>query len=149
MGNRAVITTKKREQAIYTQWNGGRDSIEPLLRYCELKGYRSPTADPAYGFARMAQVLGNFFGGTLCVGVMPYTTDEHMDPGDNGIYVIDGWKIVDRIDTSGYGIHEQQEYDFDEMLRAFDAAMPERERLGEFLDSVEVPTSSLELGDIV
>jgi len=34
-------------------------------------------------------------------------------------------------------------------LQAFDAAMPERERLGEFLDSVEVPTGGLKLGDEV
>lgn len=40
-------------------------------------------------------------------------------------------------------------YDFDKMLRAFDEAMPEGLRLGEFLDSVEVPASELRLGDEV
>ena len=40
-------------------------------------------------------------------------------------------------------------YDFDEMLRGFDAAMPEGERLGEFLDSVEVPVGELKVGDEV
>ena len=33
MGNRAVITTKERELALYLHWNGGRDTVEPLLRY--------------------------------------------------------------------------------------------------------------------
>ena len=54
--------------------------MEPLLRYCELKGYRDPSKDD-YGWARMCQVLGNFFGGTNCVGIGPYTTDERMNPG--------------------------------------------------------------------
>ncbi len=46
MGNRAVITTKERELALYLHWNGGRDTVEPLLKYCELQGYcpRAPTA---------------------------------------------------------------------------------------------------------
>ena len=71
-----------------------------------------------------------------------------MDPGDNGIYVIGGWKIVDRVDLYE-GFVEQDEYDFDEMLRHFDASMPESDRLGELLDSVEVPVSEVELGDEV
>lgn len=146
MGNRAVITTPKKKIGLYLHWNGGRDTVEPLLRYCELKGYRAPSSD-TYGWARMCQVLGNFFGGSLCVGIGPYTTDKKMDPGDNGIYVIEGWRIVDRIDTYGYGIHEQKAYPFDEMLRAFDEAMPEGERLGDYLNAVEMPVSEIVPGD--
>ena len=40
MGNRAVITTKERKIGLYLHWNGGRDTVEPLLKYCELQGYR-------------------------------------------------------------------------------------------------------------
>ncbi len=47
------------------------------------------------------------------------------------------------------GFTEQRKYGLDEMLRAFDGAMPEGERLGEFLDSVEVPVSELQVGDEV
>ena len=147
MGNRAVITTPQRKVGLYVHWNGGRDTIEPLLRYCELKGYRDPAIDE-YGWARMCQVLGNFFGGANCVGIGPYTTDERMDPGDNGIYVIKDWKIVERVGLYD-GFVEQQEYDFDEMLRDFDRSMPESERLGEFLNSVEVPADELRIGDEV
>ena len=52
MGNRAVITTPERKVGLYVHWNGGRDTIEPLLRYCELKGCRDPAKDE-YGWARM------------------------------------------------------------------------------------------------
>ena len=96
MGNRAVITTRERKVGLYLHWNGGRDTVEPLLRYCELQGYRPPSDDD-YGWARLAQVVGNFFGGALSVGVGAYTTDVRMDPGDNGVYVIDGWRIAERL----------------------------------------------------
>lgn len=78
-----------------------------------------------------------------------------MDPGDNGIYVIEGWRIVERLRAERRGdgpprvvrFAEEREqrrgHGFDEMLRAFDEAMPERLRLGEFLDAVEVPVGEL------
>lgn len=147
MGNRAIITTPEREIGLYLHWNGGRDTVEPLLRYCELKGYRPPSAD-GYGWARLAQVVGNFFGGTCSVGIEAYTTDEEMNPGDNGIYVIEGWRIVGRVHPYE-GFEEQGEYCFDEMLRAFDESMPEEERLGGLLDSQVVAASELAAGDRV
>lgn len=160
MGNRAVITTPERKVGLYLHWNGGRDTVEPLLRYCELQGYRPPSQDE-YGWARMCQVMGNFFGGSCSLGIGAYTTDRQMDPGDNGIYVIDGWQIADHLRTeydsdwqpvgmrSYEPSEEQSEYDFDDMLRSFDEAMPEELRLGYLLDSVEVPTSEVKLGDEV
>lgn len=160
MGNRAVITTPERRVGLYLHWNGGRDTVEPLLKYCELQGYRAPSADD-YGWARMCQVMGNFFGGSLSLGIGTYTTDRQMDPGDNGIYVIEGWRIVDHLRTEydsdwnpigmrSFGPSEEEDWHkFDDMLRSFDAAMPEELRLGEFLDSVEVPVGEVELGDEV
>ena len=157
MGNRAVITTTEKKIGIYLHWNGGRDSVEAFLRYCELKGYRTGS----YGLARLCQVIGNFFGGTLSVGVMPYTTDARMDPGDNGIYIIEGWEIVERLrtrfDEDGNPVcmervpaaDEQMGYALDKMLRAIDEKMPVDEQLGEYLDAIEVPTSEVRLGDEV
>lgn len=54
MGNRAVITTPERKIGLYLHWNGGRDTVEPLLRYCELKGYRAPSSD-SYGWPGSAR----------------------------------------------------------------------------------------------
>lgn len=147
MGNRAIITTPERKIGLYLHWNGGRDTVEPLLHYCELKGYHPPSTD-CYGWARLAQVVGNFFGGTTSVGVCAYTDDRKMNPGDNGIYVIEGWGIVERI-YPYESFTEQNEHGFDEILHALDESMPEDERLGGFLDSVEIPTSKLKLGDKV
>ena len=160
MGNRAVITTKERKIGLYLHWNGGRDTVEPLLKYCELQGYRPPSQD-CYGWARMCQVMGNFFGGSLSLGIGAYTTDRQMDPGDNGVYVIEDWRIADHLRTEydadwnpiGMRSFEPSEEDdwhkFNEMLHAFDEAMPEGLRLGDFLDAPEIPTSEVRLGDKV
>lgn len=133
MGNRAVITTRDKNIGVYLHWNGGRDSVEAFLKYCELKGYRTPERDN-YGWARLCQVIGNYFGGELSLGIDKYEKLDR-DNGDNGVYIIENWKIVDRefIDWP-----EQHEYDLISMLRDINNHQPEREKLEDsVIDSVE------------
>lgn len=149
MGNRAVITTKKEWQSdgigVYLHWNGGRDSVEAFLEYCKLKGYRAPDSD-CYGWARLCQVLGNFFGGTLSVGIDRLWFLDR-DNGDNGVYILEGWDIIDRYYYEG---PEQNEYDRTEMLIEIDNNMPKKEQLGErYLRAPYVDTKSLKVGDKV
>ena len=132
MGNRAVITSKENFEnngiGIYLHWNGGYDSVSAFLKYCELKGYRSPTNDN-YGWARLCQVIGNFFGGSTSIGI-DVVNNLDCDNWDNGVYIIDGWEIVDR----KYNRYEEQmEYKLEDMLMNIDKAMPENERIGENL----------------
>ena len=98
MGNRAVITTKENFNnngvGVYVHWNGGRNSIEAFLTYCKLKGYRDPAND-CYGWARLCQVIGNYFGGDCSVGI-DICRNLDCDNGDNGVYIIKNWEIVDR-----------------------------------------------------
>ena len=146
MGNRAVITSVKKDLGVYVHWNGGPDSIGAFLDYCSLRGFRPPESD-TYGYARLCQVLGNYFGADgLSVGIDIYTTDEQMDPGDNGIYVIEGWAIVERIGGYDYG---SDGYDHEEMLRDIDKSQPEDQQLGAYLDADVVPVSDLSVGDRV
>lgn len=148
MGNRAVITTRKRDLGLYVHWNGGRDSVEAFLRYCELRGFRCPEQDD-YGWARLCQVVANFMGvNGLSVGIMPYTTDEEMVAcgDDNGVYVIEGWRIVDRV-YPWEDFEEQEGYDLGAMLLEIDASQPEDQRLGDFLKAKEVPVSDVRVGD--
>lgn len=49
-----AITTRERKVGVYLRWNGGRDTVEPLFRYCELQSYRPPSGDE-YGWARLCQ----------------------------------------------------------------------------------------------
>lgn len=150
MGNRAVITDKERSIALYLHWNGGRDSVESFVEYCRLKRYREPGRDSGYAFARLSQVVGNFFKGTLSVGVMPYTDDESMArmADDNGVYVLDGWEIVDRV-YPWEDFLEQDRYSRSDMLRAIDKRQPPAEQLGDFLDAVYALPSELSVGDRV
>ncbi len=133
MGNRAVITTSKAldvsksgDLGIYLHWNGGRDSVEAFLKYCELKGYTSPSQSN-YGWARLCQVIGNFFGGSnsICID---YCCNLDCDNWDNGVYIIDKWEIVGRQFFEGA---EQDNYDQTEMLMIIDKAQPKDEQLGE------------------
>lgn len=149
MGNRAVITTPERELGVYLHWNGGRDSIEAFLKYCELREFRPPE-DQGYGWARLCQVIGNFLGADgLSIGIVPYTSDDLMNPGDNGIYIIRNWQIVDRIYPDYSGFEEQNEYNLEGMLEAIDERQPKDQQLGDYLKSEEIPTSSIKIGDMV
>lgn len=131
MGNRAVITTEQgwrnesNNVGVYLHWNGGRDSVEAFLAYCEIKGYRTPDTDN-YGWARLCQVIGNFFGGELSVGI-DVVSRLDCDNFDNGVYIIRGWDIVDRKYFKGR--FEQQHYDLEDMLNDINSAQPESEQV--------------------
>lgn len=148
MGNRAVITTKENFEnngvGVYLHWNGGYDSVSAFLKYCELKGYRSPDRDN-YGWARLCQVVGNFFGGSTSLGI-DVVNKLDCDNYDNGVYIIKGWEIVDRKHKRHA---EQMNYEMEEMLMAIDKAMPEKEQIGEYIKAKEIPTKDLKVGDAV
>lgn len=128
MGNRAMITTAARDFGVYLHWNGGMDTVRPLLEVCEGMGWKSPSEDPS-GFARICQVMGNFFGPNgLSLGINVYTNDRREDPGDNGIYVLEGWKVRDRICRIP---GEQNAHDKDAMAEALASAMPEHAKAGQ------------------
>ena len=129
MGNRAVITTQEYLTnpdaiGVYLHWNGGRDSVEAFLLYCKVKGYRPPEED-CYGWARLCQVVGNYFGGGLSIGIDACSRLD-CDNWDNGVYIIEGWEIVDRRFAPE---EEEQDRDLLEMLRKINEAQPPKEQL--------------------
>lgn len=155
MGNRAVIVSEKglknggispNQIGVYLHWNGGRDSVEAFLKYCELKGYRSPDVDN-YGWARLCQVIGNFFGGTASIGI-DIASRLDCDNWDNGVYVIKGWEIVGRKFFDGR--KEQDHYNMFDMLYEIDSAQPKAEQLGkQFWTAEELPIEAIDIGDKV
>lgn len=156
MGNRAIIKPIDKNIGIYLHWNGGRDSVEGFLKYCEIKEYRGLGSDTGYGLARLCQVIGNFFGGSTSLGIVSCMgTIQDAKMIDNGIYVVKDWKIVDRVWcngklSTGCKHAEQYEYDLQDMLEAIDQEQPEAEQLGiGYLRSELVPVSSLKIGDCV
>lgn len=119
MGNRAVITTDAKEIGIYLHWNGGRDSVEAFLKYCKLAGHRPPETD-CYGWARLCQVIGNYFGGTTSIGIDKLENLD-VDNGDNGLYIINNWEIIGREYHSG---SEQNEYKLEKMIEDIKNSQP-------------------------
>lgn len=112
MGNRAVIHFQGSNVGMYVHWNGGRDTIEPMLEVA--KEYKLRGGD--YGLARLAQMFGNFMGGTLSMGIDELERLD-CDNNNNGVYVIDSnFNIVDRQYMLGT---EQSDYDSEDMKQAF------------------------------
>lgn len=124
MGNRAVITTPKKDIGVYLHWNGSRNNIESFLAYCDMKGYRPPEIDE-YGWARLCQVIGNTIGGTLSVGIGRYENQD-KDNGDNGVYVIKDWDIVGR---EYYPYNEEHVDDILGALEYINLSMPANEQV--------------------
>lgn len=124
MGNRAVITTRDKQLGVYLHWNGGRNSVEAFLLYCKLQGYRAPETD-CYGWARLCQVIGNFFGDGLSVGIDRYDRLD-TDNGDNGVYIIEDWQIVGKEFELLDALDIEQVKD---MLASINLSMPLSEQL--------------------
>ena len=148
MGNRAVITTKAKKTAIYLHWNGGRNSVEGFLAYCKARGFRSTDRDP-YGWAYLVQVIGNFFGDGLSVGVGNYM-DMDRDNGDNGVYIIEGWEIVGREYFSGVEQGFEEGVTPMDFMKYVDECQPVRCQLGAaFFNSDPVDLDQVKVGDRV
>ena len=131
IGNRAVITTRENFDnngiGVYLHWQGGETSVKAFLKYCELRGFRTPDEDN-YGWARLTQVIANFMGGDgLSVGV---DTLNHLDCDnwDNGTYIIEGWKIVGH----EYSSPTKDTYKMEDLLKAIDEAQPKEQQLGKW-----------------
>ena len=140
MGNRAVITNYIKGETleefkegsnprigIYVHWNGGVKSIVSFLMYCKMKGYRETNYDD-YGWARLCQVIANFFGGTTSVGIN-LVENLDCDNWDNGVYLIEDWEIKGRYYTTSED-SEVNDYEIIEMLKEIDSSMPESEQIG-------------------
>lgn len=132
MGNRAVITTRENFEnngvGIYVYWNGGRESVDAFLKYCELQGYTSPEHS-SRGWASLAKVISNFFGGVESIGI-DQVSHLDCDNFDNGVYIIENWKVVDRHYNYGAdgSLTKEKEVDF---LLALNESMNEEDRLDE------------------
>lgn len=114
MGNRAVIAIGNEQQAkigIYLHWNGGRASVEAFLAATrELMKSRGP--DHQYGPARLVQVIGNFLGGSLSLG-LDSLDQLDQDNGDNGVYFVnpESLQIVGRKYAPAEEQNEREHYD--------------------------------------
>lgn len=170
MGNRAVITTEANYKmfkkngsgvGIYVHWEGGLESIRAFANYCRLRGVRNIEQDETYAFARMVQIIGNYFSGNLSVGVGNLSDLDVV--GNNGIWIINKqWKVCkniwvgygengeDKINRVRYGLTKRQLEEHNQMIIDIDKHQPEYAQLGEdYLLGDELPALNFEVGDWV
>ena len=92
MGNRAVITLEQNPTldslGIYLHWNGGPESVLAFAQAAyDLDALDHMGGQNDYALARLVQIIGNFFRGTLSLGVDKIRRLDH-DNRDNGLFVI-------------------------------------------------------------
>ena len=104
MGNRCVILNKDKTKGIYQHWNGGRDSIEPLLKVAKEEYELNKDGFDFEPFNAVLEVSEKVFEGD----VLDLNSIKSFDVGDNGVYIVDNkFKIVGREDFNG---EEQDSY---------------------------------------
>lgn len=138
MKHSAVITTSKSNDiknsediGLYFRWNGRRDAVEAVLTYCEFKRHRGPSYN-SYGWTRLYQVIGSSFcdSSDNTSIKLDMCCNLDCDNGDNGVYIIEGWKIVGRQYIVGT---EQRSHKLLDTLIYIDSKQPATEQLGEEL----------------
>lgn len=98
MGNRCVILNKDKTKGIYQHWNGGRDSIEPLLKVAKEEYELNKDNFDFEPFSAILEVSKKVFGGEI----LTLDSYENIKVGDNGIYVVNHkFRIIGREDFSG------------------------------------------------
>lgn len=98
MGNRCVILSQDRTKGIYQHWNGGRDSIEPLLQIAKEEYEQNKDEFLYETFNAVLEVSKRVFNGE----VLDLSKFKSFSVGDNGTYIVDNkFKIVGREDFNG------------------------------------------------
>ena len=87
-------------------------------------GYRCPEYDN-YGWARLCQVISNFFGGELSVGIDIYNKLDRGN-GDNGVYIIKNWEIIDK---EFEPLEERNNNQFEAMIMEINHCQPINEQI--------------------
>ena len=131
MGDRAIITTKQNYEnngvGIYLHWNGDIGSVRAFLKYAQLRRFRTGNQFD-YGLARLVQVIANYFGGNLSIGID--VLSNLAEAFDNGTYIIDdGFNIVERIDAPEDDEDNEDDDQLMEMVRDIDRAQPAKSRI--------------------
>lgn len=94
MGNRATVAfTQQGAQTaigVHLHWNGGPESVYPMLRALDALGARN---DCDYKAARFTQMVGNFLGGQLSLGLQVIDLSRPLDAThtgaeDHGVYLV-------------------------------------------------------------
>lgn len=147
MGNRALLVANEADIGLYLHWNGGRDSINAFLKYAEY-AQLPPINENNDWLPPFITVLKNFFGNDGHVVYLESINQDDLNNihYDNGVYLLDGFEITERINPPHI---EQDAHDLHDMLINIDKAQPPADQLGGFLHGLETSVADLRVGDRV
>lgn len=150
MGNTAIVKPANANIGVYLHWDGGLEWVSAFLRYCELKGYRDFGGKniDSYGIAYFVRTVANFFEDGTSIGIITITDNEAKEKAecyDNGIYVIDGWKIKEVING------RYREIDHEDLIdRLIQINMKQPDPLKtEYICAKRMNPANLRIGDII
>jgi hypothetical protein len=106
-----MVDSVDSDVAIYLHWNGGRDTVEPVLEVAKEYGLTGDNAGMNDLYKMFHNMLATDMAETAYVGrVEEYNGSAS---GDNGVYIIDkSFNIIDRLDFEN---EEQQIYLFEDI----------------------------------
>ena len=119
MGNRAFIAHQSAPNGVYLHWNGGMDSIKPLLDYCALADPYGGFDEGVGGLTTFVTVANNMLGSSIHIE----DNSASLMLEDNGTYWVEGWEIVGR-ETSEYFTREQDSHDYWDMMMTIATHQP-------------------------
>ena len=97
--------------AIYLHWNGGRDTVEPVLEVAKEYGLTGDDTGMNDLYKMFHNMIASDMAETVYIGTVPEYNGSAS--GDNGTYIIDkDFNIIDRLD---FERKEQQVYPFKEI----------------------------------
>lgn len=119
---------------IYIHSSRGEDVIRALLMYCKFKGYRATNED-GYGWSRLCQVICNYEGGALGIGIgnyyqWGYSLGKFLAEGD-GIYLIKDWEIKGKYFDDEWVNRDIEESRMCELIKKINACQPVAEQMTE------------------
>ena len=135
MGNRAFIAHQSAPNGIYLHWNGGMDSIKPLLDYCALVDPYGGFNEGVGGLVTFVTVANNMLGSSIHIE----DNSASLMLEDNGTYWVEGWEIVGR-ETPEYFTQEQDSHDYWDMMMAIATHQPRARQIPLKVITSEVAT---------
>lgn len=148
MSHSALLIAKDATIGLRLNGNGDRNSVKAFLRYAEYAQLPSINADDKW-ISPFITMLQNFFRDNNDAIRLETVDPQHLGDKtdyDNGIYVLEDYEIVDRINSPADTSPEHRIHD---RLLSIDSTQPLVNQLGDFLFGMDTPITSIKIGDQV
>lgn len=146
-----IVTDKERTLGVGFDYRTDRITIEALLEYCNRKGGSVGFGeDTSHAVVEVTKVVSNYLNSSMGVGIISEPTSEWAI---DGMYIVDGWDIVDRVKWDWkkdkeipYPTENEQRIAF---MKALDEKQPIEKQINDIIDATLMPVSEVDIGDCI